>query len=185
MTLSLREGSRVFLDACCIINLFACDAIEQILAGLPFHFAVSRYVADREVIRVSTGETSRPTRLLKLDGLATSGHLTIQDLTSDDELTEFVRFASRLDDGEASICALAVIHQGAVATDDRKALRVLEEWTSSTTTLQTPNLIREWAQIHDISRRELRGVLRAIRDRARFVPHRRAPHHDWWMSHLE
>ena len=185
MRLSLEEGSRVFLDACCIINLFACDAIEQILAGLPFQFVVSRYVADREVIRISTADASHPTRLLKLDKLAASGHLTIQDLTNDEELTEFVRFASSLDDGEASVCALAVIHQGAVATDDRKALRVLEEWTSSTITLQTPDLIHEWALTHDISRSQLRAILGAIRDQARFVPHRRAPHRDWWMNHLE
>ena len=41
---------RVFLDACCLINLFASGRAEEILAGLPHRFAVARYVVEDDTL---------------------------------------------------------------------------------------------------------------------------------------
>ena len=176
------EGTLVLLDACCVINLFATERIEEILRLLPYDFAVSQLVADEEVLSIrghvgSADPSDRePVRPRELED---SG-LKIMDVATLAEKTEYARFAVDLDDGEASVCALAVVHGGGVATDDRKALRVLERSAVQVTTLQTPELLHEWARRSNAPAQEVRDALLAIRDRARFYPRRAAPHYSWW-----
>lgn len=179
-----KGGSRVYLDACCIINLFATGRIEEILAALPFHFSVSRYIADHEVLRISTGGAGQPSRLLSLSELAEVGLLTIEDVRSESELAQYVRFAAVLDDGEASVCALAMTHHGTLATDDRKALRVIRQCATPLPSLETPELLYRWSRVNEVPEEEVRRVLSGVRERARFVPRRAAPHYEWWMAHL-
>ena len=177
------EGTLVLLDACCVINLFATERIEEILRQLPYHFAVSQLVADEEVlsIRSDADSTEHPDReSMSLRELESSGCLEIMDAATLEEKTEYARFAVDLDDGEASTCALAVVHGGGVATDDRKALRVLERSAAQVTTLQTPDLLHEWARRSRARSKEIRQALFGIRDRARFYPRRGAPHFSWW-----
>src|SRR5436305_9461663 len=120
-----EEESLVLLDACCLINLLATGRCEEILRRLPYRFATSRLVATREVLSQ---------RLESMESLA------LLDLATEDEVAGFVRFAAELDDGEASVCALAVVGHGTVATDDRKALRVLGRIAPHIASLQTPEI---------------------------------------------
>ncbi len=106
------------------------------------------------------------------------------ELNSWEEKAAFTRFAIELDDGEASVCALAVHHDGGVATDDRKALRVLAAADLKGPALQTPELLFEWARRERIPEHQLREVLRAVRDRASFIPHKSAPHFLWWNGFI-
>lgn len=173
----------VFLDACCLINLLATGRIREILSLLPYRFAVSRYVAEREVLRVDTSEGDPP-EVPNPAALAHDGILEIFELQRERELAEMVRFATVLDDGEASICALATIHRGTVATDDRKALAVLGRWEPEVQTLETPSLLREWATLGDLPREEVISAIRSVRTRARFAPRRSSPDGLWWWDHL-
>ncbi len=177
------EGTLVLLDACCVINLFATHRIEEILRQLPYHFAVTQLVADEEVlsIRSDAGSTERPDReAVSPRELESSGHLRIMDLVTTEEKAEYARFAIDLDDGEASTCALAVVHGAGVAADDRKALRVLERSAAQVPTLQTPELLHEWVRRSRTPSGEVRQALLDIRDRARFYPRRAAPYFSWW-----
>ena len=179
------EGALVLLDACCVINLFATGRVEEMLRVLPYRFAVSQLVAEEEVlsIRSDPGSPEQPNRTpVSPRELESTGYLEIMDVATPEERTEFARFALDLDDGEASICALAVIHGGGVATDDRKALRILEVSAAQVKTLQTPELLYEWARRSVAPPKEVRQVLLAIRDRARFYPRRAAPHFSWWQG---
>jgi hypothetical protein len=179
------EGSLFLLDACCLINLFATGRIEEILRCLPWRFATSQLVATREVlaIRRSAGTGDPLEReVISLAPLERSGSLTLFDLSTDEEKTEFLRFAMDLDDGEASVCALAVTRGGGIATDDRKALRILDQATPQVSTVQTPEILYEWAHLSQAREGEIGDVLRAVRDRARFYPRRDAPRFDWWES---
>jgi hypothetical protein len=181
------EDRLVFLDACCLINFFATGHVEDILRDLPLRFAVSELIADREVLTLRPGTVSSgsPEReAVSVRALETAARLEIVELESDEELTEFTRFAAELDDGEASVCALAVVHGGAVATDDRKALRVLGRTQPPVPTLQTSELLFDWARQAQLSADEVRKVLQAVRDRARFHPRRSAPHFLWWSGFL-
>lgn len=162
----------VFLDACCLINLLATDRFREILTALPHRFATSRYVLETEVR--STGFPEH------LDAAGVS----VLELATDEGYEELVRFATVVDDGEASVCALAILHSGSVATDDRKVLRVLTERSRPIPILQTPDLLFQWAEQTGASENEIRRSLRAIRDQARFVPRKDAPHADWWWSFL-
>jgi hypothetical protein len=182
----VRRGSLLFLDACCLINLFATGRIEEILLGLPYRFATSRFVAEREVLSLahspgSSGPLER--EAVSLLQLESTGRLSLVDLSTVEEKAELIRFAADLDDGEASVCALAVIHGAGVATDDRKALRVLGQATQ-VPTIQTPEILYEWASRSRVPEGEIGEVLRAVQDRARFSPRRDAPRSEWWARFL-
>jgi hypothetical protein len=180
------EGSRVLLDACCLINLLATDRHEEILRILPWACATSRLILSREILFLARGaapgalleqEIIPPERLEGLD------HLTILEVSSHRVSIELRRFAAEeVDDGEASICALAVVHGGAVATDDRRALRVLSRIAPRVPILQTPELLYEWARLSRASKFEIADALRLVQHRARFLPSRKAPRFEWWES---
>src|SRR3954452_17677345 len=159
------KGTLLLLDACCLINLLATDRIEEILACLPFRFATSRFVATREVLAIAhdTDEGSPLEReVIPTSVLENLASLTFLDLTTGQELADFVRFASVLDDGEASVCALALGHGGGVATDDRKALTVLNREEPQVLTVQTPELLHDWAQLSGVPATEVGRVLRSV-----------------------
>lgn len=184
------EGGLLLLDACCLINLFASGRIEDVLGLLPYRFATSELVADREALSIrgaaQAGATPERVALAPRD-LERSGHLDVLPVASEEELTEFVRFAAELDDGEASVCALAVVHGGGVATDDRKALRILGRVGSEVPalwTVQTPELLYQWARRSRASAAEVREALRAVVDRGRFSPRAEAPRYAWWVRSL-
>jgi hypothetical protein len=111
-------------------------------------------------------------------------NLAVLDLVMDAEKADFIRFTAEIDDGEASVCALAVAHQGGVATDDRRALRVLGQMSPRVPTMQTPELLHAWARVARAPERTVRDVLRAVRLRARFYPRRDAPRFEWWERYF-
>jgi len=177
----LTEGDLLLLDACCLINLFATGHIEAILETLPYRLATSELVADTEVLTIRgeehpDGSTNRVR--LSPRSLETSGHLTILAIASEVEVDAFIRFTADLDDGEASVTALAVAHGGGVATDDRKALRALSR--TQVPVVQTPELLFAWAQRSRTAEAEVKKALREIRGRARFYPRKVAPCFHWW-----
>lgn len=161
----------LLLDACCLINLFATGRCEEILSVLPYQLATSGLVAATEVLSISAT-------------LKSTGNLLLLEMVSDDEVTDFVRFATELDDGEASICALAVSRKAGVATDDRKAIRVLKREYPWISVVQTPELLHEWARLAKPAERIIRDALQAVRSRARFYPRRDAPRFEWWARFL-
>jgi hypothetical protein len=69
-----------------------------------------------------------------------------------------------------------------VATDDRKAQRVLQALTPPVPVLGTAALIKEWADSAAVEPTRLREILTAIRVRARFVPGRHDPLQSWWEA---
>ena len=101
------KGGLLLLDACCLINLFASGRIEDVLGLLPYRFATSELVADREALSIrgaaEGGETERIA--LAPRDLERSGRLAVLPVASEREQAQFVRFAAKLDDGEASVCA--------------------------------------------------------------------------------
>jgi hypothetical protein len=177
-----RKGPLVFLDACCLINLLATDKLEEILRLLPFRFATSRLIAETEVVAV--GRESGLSKSQEIKSSAILGELEdleLLDLSTEEELGEFVRFAIELDDGEASICALALAKGGGLATDDRKALRIFHREAPQALTIQTPELLYEWARLSQATHADIKRVLMAVRRRASFYPRKDAFRSDWWL----
>lgn len=179
------KGKLLLLDACCLINLLATGRMEEILGILPFLFATSRLVATKEVLAIARDEEEEvpvEREIIPASALENSGNLILMDLSTDQELADFVRFAAELDDGEASVCALALSHQGGVATDDRKALRILNREAPEVLTVQTSELLHDWARLSSAPASEITRVLRSIERKARFLPRRDAPWSEGWAS---
>ena len=182
---SFSERPLLLLDACCLINLFATERIEEILAALPYRFATSRFVATKEVLsiaRSTEAESPLEREIIEPHRLEDLENLSLLDLTSQEEMADFVRFAADLDDGEASVCALAISRKGRVATDDRKTLRLLRRMVPEVATIQTSALLYEWARLCKIPKDTTGDVLRLVRQRARFYPPREAPYFEWWAG---
>lgn len=195
-----REGDLVLLDACCLINLFASGHGEEILRALPHRWAIARYVVEEEILEIevealdeaneppNSTRTRRPLRPL-LAELLEKGLMEELDVGSEEEQAELVRFAAELDDGEAHTCALAIVRHGRVATDDRKAIRVLRSaWKSrgheGEPVLRTSELLFSWADAQRIARPNLVRIVRAIARQASFFPPRSDPYLERWMELL-
>lgn len=177
----------IFLDACCLLNLFATGRVHEILKALPYEFGLAEPVLG-EVLRLrrpTAAEGEDPFEPLSAQQVITAGSATLFRLEEAEELAQWVRFAAQLGDGEAATCALAVVHSGGVATDDRKALGLLARSEPTLLRLQTPQLLAEWADRAALSKAQVQHLVTEVRDRARFVPRRDAPHADWWLEHLQ
>jgi hypothetical protein len=185
MARKAAKRTLLLLDACCLINLLATDRMKEILTRLPFRFATSGFVATREVLAIAHDtdeELPIEREVIPTSVLENLEPLALLDLATEQELADFVRFASVLDDGEASVCALALAHGGGVATDDRKALTVLNREEPQVLTVQTPELLYDWAHLSGAPPSEVARVLRSIERKARFRPRRGVPRFEWWVA---
>lgn len=191
------EGDLVLLDACCLINLFATGCTEEVLRALPHRWAVARYVVEEEVLEItledgdesSSSDRGRVPLHPLLAELVGKRILEEFDISSPEEEAELVRFATELDDGEAHTCALAVVRRGRVATDDKKAIRILRSvWKGhgqeSEPVLRTSELLFSWAGAQGIGESDLVRIVRAIARRASFFPPKDDPYFERWMGLL-
>jgi len=193
----------VLLDACCVINLLASGVIEEVFDAVPASFAVARLVAEDEVLFVAeeddaqpddaqpegdeaaagSGESARLDReRLDLMPLTERGRLEVMELGTREEHETFVELALQLDDGEAMTAALAIHRGGEVATDERKAIRLLEGRSPPVPLRRTSALLRMWVRRRRVPEERVREVLRRIQRRASFTPPRDDPEVEWWRG---
>src|SRR3954470_290959 len=164
----------ILLDACCLLNLHATRRLEQILLTVQGRFAVAERVAAETLYtrRGGSGDDADEKDPVDIRPLIAPGLLEELPVETADEAASYVGFAAQLDDGEAMTCALA-LHRGAIlATDDRKALRLLASQAPRISVRSTAQLLKEWADGAQVASAELRTVLTDVRQRARFAPGR-------------
>jgi predicted nucleic acid-binding protein len=87
-----------------------------------------------------------------------------------EEFNSFLQFAGELGDGEAMSLAIALHRGWVLATDDNKAAKMAA--AESVETISTPEIIKDWTELDESNLANLRTVLRAIEERARFKPPR-------------
>ena len=110
------------------------------------------------------------------------GLVLVVRLQKPEEIITFVDFAALVDDGEAVTGALA-LHRGySLATDDRKARRVLRERAPTVSQVSTLELLKEWADIGAVPVIELRAAMNLIQQSASFLPGGRESLYWWWQS---
>ncbi len=181
----------VLLDACCVINLYATRCMRGLLgAGLHQYIVAERVVSESLYVRnlpsteIDAGvrEEQEEREAVNLEPFLAEHLLSVITAETDEEATIFVQFATQLDDGEAMTCALASARGFAVATDDRKAQRLLQELVPAVRVYSTPMLLKEWAEQTAPDAATLAQVIRDIHERARFVPGRHDPLQEWWES---
>lgn len=173
-----------FFDACSLLNLFGSRRCEDVLRAVPGRATVGDRVASETiyVFRGGGGPDARDREPVDLLPLIEAGLLRVTGLETDSEAAAFVSLAAELDDGEALTCALAIHRGGAVATDDRKALRVLRDRAPHVATYTTSQIIKQWSDGVNLPDAELRRILVDVQERANFVPSRRDPLQGWWGS---
>lgn len=76
------------------------------------------------------------------------------------------------------------MHRGfGVATDDKKAIRILGKVLPTMPRTRTSQLVQAWAERAGIADAVLRKTLQTIRIRARFDPPSSDPLFEWWTRH--
>jgi hypothetical protein len=173
-----------------LINLAATGRLADIFAALDIPWAIARTVEDEVVPRPTDPLVHRSTEPLSVDValLTGAGLLEVLDCATDHEFSRFVAMvapgADHLDDGEAMTFAIAIERGFAVATDDRKARRVLAAQAPQLVVHGTTCILHRWAETTNPDPAELARMLRAIQDRGRFIPRASDPDASWWNTAL-
>jgi hypothetical protein len=120
---------------------------------------------------------------IAVDEIIEENQLGVLVIESQTEEVLFVNYAAQLDDGEAMSLALAESRGFALATDDRKARRLFERSIGTSDRLwSTADLLRDWANLREVSPEKLRSVLHNIMTRANFFPGPNDPNFEWWRD---
>ena len=175
----------ILLDASCLLNLYATGRLRDIALDLPYRLGVAEYVREREALYVwrrgSTGDEDKRVPV-DLTSLVDEGAIQVVRPERPEEEAAFVDLAAVVDDGEAVTIALA-LHRGySVATDDRKARRILAELAQSIPLFSTLELLKAWAERASVSNSELRQAMLAIQSDASYIPSVRDPLYEWWLT---
>jgi len=181
------QDRRILLDACCLINLFASAHVEDILSTIPAPFGVAAAVRREALYILSEHVDEEPLNEpepVSVEPLVASGLLTILHPESEQEEATYIDFAADLDDGEAMTCALAIHRSYDIATDERKAIRILGERAPQVVIYTTASLVRWWVETGHIDPQSVGNALDAIQVRGRFRPGRNDPLLSWWESML-
>jgi len=167
------------LDACSLLNLIATHRFGEIAEAVPALFIAERRAASevRYIRRGGSGSDALDRDPIDLGALEAAGFLTILDLTTREELADFVAFAVEMDDREAGTGALARSRGAILVSDDRKARQVFRPVLDLRTTSE---VIKAWADRMAPSPVELAQVLLDVETRARFRPGRSDPLFQWW-----
>ena len=183
----MQATRTLILDACCLLNLCATGRLREFATALPHQLVVADYVLEREALYVwipdSTGGSTERTRI-DVSPLVAEGLIAVVRLDHPEEEALFVDLAASVDDGEAVTGALALCRGYLVATDDRKARRILLERDQGLGLVSTLELVKSWAEATSIADSELRNALEAIRSGASYVPGERDPLYEWWQEFM-
>lgn len=169
------------VDACCLINLYATGKTLDVLRSFEGDLFIPDLIR-RESLFIRRPDDEDSTKLvpepIDLSAALAGGWLHECRCESEVETDEFIRFAAAVDDGEAICLALAKCRGWAVATDDRKAIRVARD--EGIATITTPELVKHWADAFRAKDEDTATVLHNIERFARFRPRKGAPLADWW-----
>lgn len=182
---AFAHGTAVLvLDSCVVINLFATRIMPEILGALGLSSSVTNYTLTAEGLWVGAGRRSDPNsdfELVDLRALIDSDVVQVLDLT-DPEADLFVELAGSMDDGEAIVGAIAAKRGFAVATDDRRAIRVFASVLPDVALVSTPQIMKQWSDNRAPDHATLRMALRNIHQRGRYYPRSTDPLYNWWQN---
>ncbi|HLF88299.1 MAG TPA: hypothetical protein VI451_05095 [Anaerolineales bacterium] len=177
----------IVLDACCVINLFASGKMAEILVSIPKSFAVAVYAVNEETLNYYDGPIENVRQIIKkidLRPLIDSNIIVPVEIESEEEQSAYVYFATQLDDGEAISGAISMCRNWAIATDDKKAIRVFKQEMPHITLVSTLDLVKNWVEVTHQEREMIQIVLENIRYKANYDP-RNHPLYEWWKSYFE
>jgi hypothetical protein len=174
----------LLLDACVLINLFACGHLEEILDALDGSAAIVRHV-HRETLFIRSGGSDEgaldPVKI-DLSAVLAQGLLHIVADADEDELSTFIDLTLELGDGEAMTAALAIHRGHIIATDDRVALRLIGSRVPTRSSLE---LIQQWSERRNVPSATITQALHDLRTRGRYLPGPQHPLRSWWDRYYD
>jgi predicted nucleic acid-binding protein len=170
------------IDTCVLINLLATNRIEEIVEVISPHRLVCPAVFQESLYLRSAEPTGQPAAV-DLNPLFDQGIFTRCAIQGDLEEELYVGYALELDDGEAMSIAIAQARNLALATDEKKARRVIQENVPTLSLLSTPQILHTWAQAREQA--EIVTVIGLIHARASFRPSPTDPFAAWWETVLQ
>lgn len=174
----ITERSAV-LDACVLINLIATERIAEIAQVIaPACLVCSAVSAESLYLRPLEPE-GKP-EAVDLGRLLRAGVLAPCAIEGPVEEEAYVNYAMELDDGEAMSLAIAQARNFALATDEKKARRIIRQNLPRLMVISTAEIMRAWADT--TSRADAARAVRSIEVRARFRPPESDPLAPWWNS---
>ncbi len=170
-------------DTCVLINLLGSGRFEDIVEKVGRPFAVSAS-AVREALYLRNADTGER-EPIDLQPHFTAGRIQILDVQNEHELARYVAYASELDDGEAMSLALAECRGISLATDDRKARRLIANQALSVELWSTVDVLKVWEEAGSIPVTEMREALKQLTARARYRLKETHPDWAWWIGFAE
>lgn len=170
----------LLVDACVLINLVASGHLEEILAANEVSLVAVEEVIE-ETLYIRDAADPGQLREIDMNRLQAMGHVRVIKLEGSEE-DKFVELAGRLDDGEAATLAAGMNRSLTVATDDKAALRLIDELDLEVGTTSTSKLLRAWADSDPDAGEMVVEALRRIERLASYKPNLADPNHDWWRE---
>jgi hypothetical protein len=172
------------IDACCLIDLLASGEAEAILRASAFRWHLPAAV-QAEVLYRRQHDPAQPGKTITvpvdLSGMIASGLLIPCTPQGQQELDQFTQYATAFrSDGEAMCLALAKVRKWAIATDDRRAIRVAQQ--AGLAVVSCPELLKAWANATRPDQPSLNRVLQDIEVLAQFQPNATMPEYPWWID---
>lgn len=180
--MGLASGA-VGFDACVLINLLASGRAGEIIrvSGSPAYIctAVHEEISYLRGVTQFGGIGEAPS-----DDLTKAELLIIAEIASEKENTLYVEYSRRLGTGEAMTLAMVQSRGWAIATDDRKAIKIATAALVSPplAVLTTPEILRNWVQVNAPPLAEAGLAIRRIENIGRFRPAASHPLCGWWDS---
>jgi len=175
-----------YLDACALINLYASGRLANVAAalGVRFHVVPKVYPEEAGYILSPQPDGRLERDPIDLAPLIQAGVILEAGAPQGAAVAALLRFAARVDDGEAMTMAVALNatpRPAGVVTDDGAALRLLEaEPGASFTTSFT--LLRRWSEVAQAEVAEVSTALRNVEVRGRYRPGLSHPEYAWWLA---
>ena len=173
----------LLLDASCLLNLYATGIMRDIALALPHRLGVADYVLEQEALyvwRLVLGEAREEQVPVHLSSLVEEGVIQVLSLEHQEEEAIFVDLAALIDDGEAITGALALYRGYGIATDDRKARRILADKAPTVPLISTLELLKQWADQSGVAQAKLRAAMLAMQSGASYIPREQDPLYEWW-----
>jgi predicted nucleic acid-binding protein len=126
----------------------------------------------------ASGERER----IDLQPFIENGMLETLAAESETEKLRYIELTLNLDDGEAESVAIAEARHFALATDDKKARKLILREGLKIELWSTCSLLRHWQSKCSVPEGDLSVVLKMIFARARYRPKSGHPDFIWWTT---
>ncbi len=174
------------IDCCSLINLFTGWGGLRELSSLNWQWYLCEAVLRETEYTREYGKDGVPVLVaLDFEQLTRSKLLQPIAAVSDEELEDYLDFASEVDDGEAQALAIAKHRGFTLLTDDRKAMRLAARPDVLVATVSTAEVLQVWASLNQDNEKRLREVINRIETLARFTPRLDSPDYAWWSRFRE